>query len=149
MRSTHWMAGLLLAVLPLTTLAVEADGGKASTQDGEQLQRTAVNLPAAHPLLGEMQAIESERETFSRDFDWGTPEQRGDRLQAFSQAMAEFDRRALQMKSDWLRSEGRLAEAEALEARLNRPEQREKRPERSLDRATGEETGAVRQEAVR
>lgn len=148
MRKSSWKLGLLLA-LPLAALAVDVDGGAVKTgpaDAGAAVQATA----DAHPLLLDMQAIAAERDGFARDFDWGAPADRAERLADYARAMDGFDRRALETKAAWLRAEGRAQEAEALDARVAASaEPREPRAELGLDRATGEPVEAGREETAR
>jgi len=146
MGTTRWMARLALAALPLAALAVEADGG---ARPGAQNAPQVAAAPQAHPLLAQMQALDAERAAFSAAFDWGAPAQRPARQREFSQAMAGFDRRALELKAGWLRSEGRVEEAAALEARLARPETREPRAELAQERSAGASPAGQTGEAVR
>jgi hypothetical protein len=132
MRKTHLLLGLWLTGLPLAALAAEADGG-VSAVAGEAALRVApdakaVTAPAPTGALAALAALNAERDAFSQSFDWGSPAQLDERQRAFAQAMDAFDRRSLELKADWLLGEGRVDEAQAIQARLDRPA-----PERLAD----------------
>jgi hypothetical protein len=105
MRKTPWLASALILAWSGGAFAQDVAGPDSVPVIGTAMPATPITTPSESCRLAIL-ALRRERQDYVSSFDWSRGVDRVARRHEFAEHMKDFDRRELELKSDWYQATG-------------------------------------------
>jgi hypothetical protein len=125
--------------------ALQAAPATPAEQTGSKIDSIVTLSPKAE-LRQELTRVEAERTEFVRNFNQTRNNSSSAHL-AYNQRMKAFNRLVLELKLEYFQSQGDTKNAEMISTHLEKLDNPPKSPSLNLDRNTGEQIPAVKENA--